>query len=144
MLSGGLISQTPLLLGFRQIPAYKSIVPLQGFEPCFVLRLFNQSCTPYTKWRVSSAANGDFRCLENTPEKRGYAFLTRIKLTRSLRLPMSKGIEVTQLISIIITKFITFVAWLNLLLNVYRKRQEVSNLKSSSIFTNRTAIQWTI
>ena len=39
MLSGGLVEQTPLLLGFRQIPAYKSIVPLQGFEPCFVPRL---------------------------------------------------------------------------------------------------------
>ena len=37
--SGGLVEQTPLLLGFRQIPAYKSIVPLQGFEPCFVPRL---------------------------------------------------------------------------------------------------------
>ena len=49
MFSGGLVEQTPLLLGFRQIPAYKSIVPLQGFEPCFVLRLFNQIYTPYTK-----------------------------------------------------------------------------------------------
>ena len=39
MFSGGLVEQTPLLLGFRQIPAYKSIVPLQGFEPCFVPRL---------------------------------------------------------------------------------------------------------
>ena len=42
--------------GFRQIPASKSIVPLQGFEPCFVLRLFNQICTPYTNRRVPSAA----------------------------------------------------------------------------------------
>ena len=66
---------------FRFSPntCYKSIVPLQGFEPCFVLRLFNQICTPYTKWRVSSAANGDFRCLEITPEKLGYAFFNRLK-----------------------------------------------------------------
>ena len=40
---------------------------------------FNQSYTPYTKRRVPSAANGDFRCLEITPEKRGYAFLNRLK-----------------------------------------------------------------
>ena len=34
---------------FHQTPDYKIIVPLQGFEPCFVLRLFNQSYTPYAK-----------------------------------------------------------------------------------------------
>ncbi len=59
-----------------------------------------------------------------------------MNLTRRLRLPMSKGIEVTQLISTIITEIHHLRVWLNLLLNVYRKRQEVSNLKSSSIFTN--------
>ena len=32
-----------------------------------------KSYTPYTKWRASSAAKGDFRCLEITPEKLGYA-----------------------------------------------------------------------
>ena len=52
MFSGGLVEQTPLLLGFRQIPAYKSIVPLQGFEPCFVPRLSmikDMSIVAYTK-----------------------------------------------------------------------------------------------
>ena len=43
MLSGGLVSQTPLLLGFRQIPAYKSIVPLQGFEPRFAYARLTKS-----------------------------------------------------------------------------------------------------
>ena len=62
-------------LGFRQIPAYKSIVPLQGFEPCFVLRLFNQICTPYTNRRVPSAANEDFRCLEISPKNVATHFL---------------------------------------------------------------------
>ena len=69
----------PAPFRFPPNTCYKSIVPLQGFEPCFVLRLFNQIYTPYTKWRVPSAANGDFRCLEITPEKRGYAFLNRLK-----------------------------------------------------------------
>ena len=69
----------PAPFRFSPNTCYKSIVPLQGFEPCFVLRLFNQSYTPYTKWRVPSAANGGFRCLEITPEKRGYAFLNRLK-----------------------------------------------------------------
>ena len=63
----------PAPFRFSPNTCYKSIVPLQGFEPCFVLRLFNQSYTPYAKWRVSSAANGGFRCLEITPEKCGYA-----------------------------------------------------------------------
>ena len=69
----------PAPFRFSPNTCYKSIVPLQGFEPCFVLRLFNQSYTPYTKWRVPSAANESFRCLEITPEKRGYAFLNRLK-----------------------------------------------------------------
>ena len=46
----------PAPFRFSPNTCYKSIVPLQGFEPCFVLRLFNQSYTPYTKWRVPSAA----------------------------------------------------------------------------------------
>ena len=65
MFSGGLVEQTPLLLGFRQIPAYKSIAPLQGFEPCFV-RLYTH-LIPIDVCR--QRLNGDFRCLEISPKK---------------------------------------------------------------------------
>ena len=73
MFSGGLVEQTPPLLGFRQIPAYKSIVPLQGFEPCFVLRLFNQSYTPYPSDVCHQRQNGGFFAALKQPPKENMA-----------------------------------------------------------------------
>ena len=59
-------------LGFRQIPAYKSIVPLQGFEPCFVPRL--SMIKDWALWLIPSDVchqrlNGDFSLPWNYPLK---------------------------------------------------------------------------
>ena len=78
--SGGLVSQTPLLLGFRQIPAYKSIVPLQGFEPCFVPRL-SRCLRIWALWLIPGDPHisGIFVSLPWNEIKHGYAFLNRLK-----------------------------------------------------------------
>ena len=76
MFSGGLVEQTPLLLGFRQIPAYKSIVPLQGFEPCFVPRLStikDMSIVAYTNRPTHQRQNGGFFAALKQPPKENMA-----------------------------------------------------------------------
>ena len=77
MFSGGLVEQTPLLLGFRQIPAYKSIVPLQGFEPCFVPRL-SRFLRARALWLIPidphiSGKNGGFFAALKQPPKENMA-----------------------------------------------------------------------
>ena len=104
MLSEGLVEQTPPLLGFRQIPAIKALCRCKDLNLASSYACLTNLTHLIPSDVCHQRLNGDFRCLEITPEKRGYAFLNRLKLTRSLRLPMSKGIEVTQLISIIITE----------------------------------------
>ena len=61
-------------LGFRQIPAYKSIVPLQGFEPCFVPRL-SRCLRIWALWLIPGDPHisGVFVSLPWNEIKRGYA-----------------------------------------------------------------------
>ena len=63
-------------LGFRQIPAYKSIVPLQGFEPCFVPRL--STIKDWALWLIPSdphisGKNGGFFAALKQPPKENMA-----------------------------------------------------------------------
>ena len=79
MFSGGLVEQTPLLLGFRQIPAYKSIVPLQGFEPCFAYACFNQSAHLIPSDVCHQRQKGVFAALKSPPKNVATHFFNRLK-----------------------------------------------------------------
>ena len=75
MLSGGLVEQTPPLLGFRQIPAIKALCRCKDLNLASSYACFSQSAHLIPSDVYHQRLNGDFRCLEITPENVATHFL---------------------------------------------------------------------